>query len=57
MPAKACAVRLTPLAQTDLEEIWTYTYERWSLGQAERYVGELVAAFEALARGDKLGGS
>lgn len=34
MPAKACAVRLTPLAQTDLEDIWMYTYERWSLAQA-----------------------
>ncbi|KWK77701.1 type II toxin-antitoxin system RelE/ParE family toxin [Burkholderia ubonensis] len=55
MPAKARAVRLTPLAQTDLEDIWAYTYERWSLEQAERYTDELVTAFEALARGDKLG--
>ncbi|EDT03120.1 plasmid stabilization system [Burkholderia ambifaria IOP40-10] len=50
MPAKARTVRLTPLAETDLEDIWTYTFERWSLEQAEHYVDELAAAFERLAR-------
>lgn len=55
MPVKARTVRLTPLAETDIEEIWVYTYEHWSLEQAEHYVGELVAAFERLARGDWIG--
>ncbi|WP_256732441.1 type II toxin-antitoxin system RelE/ParE family toxin [Burkholderia pseudomallei] len=55
MPAKARTVRLTPLAQTGLEDIWTYTYGRWSLEQVERYTGELATAFEELARGNKLG--
>ncbi|WP_323122551.1 type II toxin-antitoxin system RelE/ParE family toxin, partial [Burkholderia alba] len=41
MRAKARAVRLTPLAEADLEDIWTYTFEQWSLEQAERYVGDL----------------
>ncbi|KGE10506.1 type II toxin-antitoxin system RelE/ParE family toxin [Burkholderia gladioli] len=57
MPDKARAVRLTPLAEADLEDIWTYTFEQWSLEQAERYVGDLVEAFERLARGDWVGRS
>lgn len=57
MPVKARTVRLTPLAETDLEDIWTYTFERWSLEQAEHYVGELAAAFERLARGEWVGRS
>ncbi|MBI0328345.1 type II toxin-antitoxin system RelE/ParE family toxin [Burkholderia plantarii] len=55
MPAKARAVRLTPLAEADLEGIWDYTAEQWAIEQAERYVGELVEAFERLARGDWVG--
>ncbi|KVL25424.1 plasmid stabilization protein ParE [Burkholderia territorii] len=55
MPAKSRTVRLTPLAETDLEDIWSYTVERWSLEQAERYVRDLAAAFERLARGEWLG--
>ncbi|KVZ94869.1 plasmid stabilization protein ParE [Burkholderia ubonensis] len=55
MPVKTRTVRLTPLAEADLEDIWTYTYEHWSLEQAERYVGELVTAFERLARREWVG--
>jgi len=33
--------RLSPRAQSDLEEIWEYSYDRWGLDQAERYV-ELI---------------
>ncbi|CAB3972636.1 MULTISPECIES: type II toxin-antitoxin system RelE/ParE family toxin [Burkholderia] len=55
MPVKARTVRLTPLAETDLEDIWTYTYEHWSLEQAELYVGELTEAFERLASGERVG--
>nr|WP_323123833.1 hypothetical protein [Burkholderia alba] len=35
--------------------MWTYTFEQWSLEQAERYVGDLVEAFERLARGEWAG--
>ena len=28
---------LTPRAQTDLDEIWDYTADRWGLNQAETY--------------------
>lgn len=55
MPAKVRAGRLTPLAEADLEGIGDYTVEQWSIEQAERYVGELVEAFERLARGDWVG--
>ncbi|WP_175836211.1 type II toxin-antitoxin system RelE/ParE family toxin [Burkholderia multivorans] len=57
MPTKARMVRLTPLAEADLEDIWSYTFEHWSLEQAEHYVGELAAAFERLARGEWIGRS
>jgi toxin ParE1/3/4 len=47
--------RLSPLAEVDLEEIWFYTLEHWSLDQADSYHHDLVAAFEALASGEKRG--
>ncbi|MDP9586812.1 UNVERIFIED_ORG: plasmid stabilization system protein ParE [Burkholderia contaminans] len=28
--------------EADLEDIWAHTFERWSLEQAEHYVGELA---------------
>ncbi|WP_257744724.1 type II toxin-antitoxin system RelE/ParE family toxin [Burkholderia glumae] len=52
---KARVVRLTPLAEADLEDIWAYIFEQWSLAQAEQYVGEIVAAFNRLARGEWVG--
>ena len=47
--------RLSPLAELDLEEIWLYTFNRWSMEQADTYHRNLVAAFEALAIGWKQG--
>ncbi|MEM9761639.1 MAG: type II toxin-antitoxin system RelE/ParE family toxin [Pseudomonadota bacterium] len=41
----------TPLAKSDLAEIWDYTVERWSLAQAETYVREIDAACHELAAG------
>jgi toxin ParE1/3/4 len=41
--------RLTPAAERDLEGIWAYTCERWSVAQAERYTDELTGAFAELA--------
>jgi plasmid stabilization system protein ParE len=32
---------LSPQAQTDLEDIWDYTADRWGLGQAETYIRQL----------------
>lgn len=55
MAARGLQLRLTPLAEADLEDIWRYTFEHWSLEQANRYHRDLVATMEALARGDKTG--
>lgn len=41
--------RLTPLAEADLEEIWTYTSHYWSMEQADKYHREIMAAIEGLA--------
>ncbi|MCZ3379411.1 type II toxin-antitoxin system RelE/ParE family toxin [Rhizobium sp. AG207R] len=46
---------LSPLAVADLEGIWRYTVENWSVRQAEIYHAEIVAAFEGLASGEKIG--
>lgn len=38
MPANnLTAYRLTPAAQADLEDIWLYTAQQWSIEQADRY--------------------
>jgi toxin ParE1/3/4 len=42
--------RLTPAAEGDLEAIWTYTLEQWSVEQADRYIDTLTAAFAELAQ-------
>ena len=55
MSAKTRQVRLTPLTEADLEEIWLYTFENWSAEQADKYVRDLVATMELLAHGDKVG--
>lgn len=31
------AIKLSRLAELDLEEIWLYTFEKWSLTQANFY--------------------
>jgi toxin ParE1/3/4 len=55
MMAKRRQVQLTPLAETDLEDIWLYTSKRWSREQAEHYHHDLFKTLEALTRGDKIG--
>ncbi len=42
--------QLTKLAVNDLSEIWEYTYETWSEGQADKYYNLLLNAFESLAK-------
>ena len=46
---------LSPLAEIDLEEIWFYTFQKWSLAQADSYHRDLVTSFEGLASGIKRG--
>ena len=51
MPGSKRAYRLSPLAETDLEEIWLYTFRQWSLEQADDYHNGIIAAIEGLADG------
>ncbi|MFD1558399.1 type II toxin-antitoxin system RelE/ParE family toxin [Paraburkholderia silviterrae] len=55
MAAKGRQVRLTPLAESDLEEIWHYTFSQWSMDQADSYHRDLISTIEALACGTKVG--
>ena len=47
--------RLSPRAATDLEEIWLYTFEHWSVEQADRYQKQIIAAIEGLVDGSRDG--
>lgn len=40
--------RLSPLAEVDLEDIWSYSVETWSWEQAQLYHREMLAALERL---------
>ncbi|WP_170565769.1 type II toxin-antitoxin system RelE/ParE family toxin [Ruegeria atlantica] len=46
---------LSPLAETDLEEIWLYTAREWSVEQAQIYTDDIIATCEDLASGRKEG--
>ncbi|WP_182178929.1 type II toxin-antitoxin system RelE/ParE family toxin [Methylobacterium radiotolerans] len=47
--------RFTPLARSDLEEIWRYSSGQWSADQADRYHLDIVNAATELANGAKSG--
>ena len=49
------SVRLSPLAEQDLANIWIYSATQWSPGQADTYVGELISTFSALAASEFTG--
>jgi toxin ParE1/3/4 len=40
---------LTPRAQTDLDEIWDYTVDRWGFDRAETYTRQLWKDIAAVA--------
>ncbi|QFT83133.1 Toxin ParE4 (plasmid) [Roseovarius sp. THAF27] len=49
MPASnPIAYRLTPTAQRDLEDIWIYTAQTWSMAQADRYTDIMEDTFDRL---------
>lgn len=47
--------RLSPLAGTDLDQIWQYTAREGGVESAERQNGQIIACFPMLARMPKLG--
>lgn len=43
--------RLSPLAEEDLEDIWSFTVETWSWQQAEKYHATILMSFDDLVAG------
>jgi toxin ParE1/3/4 len=41
--------KISILASRDIESIWLYTYENWSIEQADRYVNLIVDEIEYVA--------
>lgn len=41
--------RLTPRALADLDDIWRFSAETWSIEQADRYLDDLVRVFGMIA--------
>jgi len=48
---------LSPAAQADLEQIWDYSCERWSVDQAEKYVRGIQRAIERVVDNPLIGQS
>lgn len=40
--------RLTPKSLGDLDDIWRYTAETWSLNQADNYIDDLTCIFDMI---------
>lgn len=49
------ALRFSPRAKADLEDIWVYSFENWSRKQADTYCGNINKACKDLASGKKQG--
>lgn len=49
------AVRVSPKAEADLEDIWLYTRQAWSSAQADHYITAIFKRLEQLAA-DELSG-
>ncbi|MFV0278710.1 MAG: type II toxin-antitoxin system RelE/ParE family toxin [Parahaliea sp.] len=45
----------SPKAESDLEEIWLYSFEQWGEAQADRYFDTLTHAINSLMDHPKLG--
>jgi toxin ParE1/3/4 len=48
MPSVSSRYRLSPGARADLEDIWRYTAEHWSIDQADHYHNLLMDGIESL---------
>ncbi len=40
---------LAPRALADLDDIWRFSAEKWSIEQADRYIDDLAQMFETIA--------
>ena len=48
-------LKISEEANLDLENIWLYTYENWSLDQADRYLNLIMDEVEYLAENPESG--
>lgn len=49
--------KLKPLARFDMREIWAYSVQQWGRAAANRYICDLTAAMESVAKDPYLGTS
>jgi toxin ParE1/3/4 len=49
------AYTIRQAAESDLEEIWLYSYEQWGVEQADKYLRSLFARFTWLAENPNAG--
>jgi toxin ParE1/3/4 len=49
--------RISKKAVNDLEEIWEYTCENWSVNQADRYYKLIISEIEFIAKNSESGKS
>jgi toxin ParE1/3/4 len=49
------ALDYSKLAEADIDEIWDYSAERWSVEQADAYVDQLHNIAERIARNPAIG--
>lgn len=49
--------RLSPAAQSDIDEIWNYSAENWGEDRADKYIHDLTGVLEKLASGKRRGHS
>ena len=48
-------MRVSQAAAIDLEGIWSYTVEHWSVEQADTYLNGILDAFDAILRDPLIG--
>ncbi|HEY0976207.1 MAG TPA: type II toxin-antitoxin system RelE/ParE family toxin [Flavobacteriales bacterium] len=48
-------LKVSQAAADDLEDIWSYTAEHWSLEQADRYLGLILDAFDHIVHDPTIG--
>ncbi len=46
---------VSKLAQQDLEEIWRYSIENWSLSQADKYYRSIIREFDKICKQPEIG--
>ena len=50
-------VQISNKAEEDLIEIWEYTYEKWSINQADKYYEILIGGINSIGKEPNLGKS